>query len=123
MFDPLAALIQCRQSLLIAFNPIIRAIDFDPQISQLKTTFATGAALYIGFNEYGEYAYQLLFSRAKGDFIRWDNFDAKWPVETQPHHFHPKNAAQAVASPMIGDPAADMPILINELKKYFIHIN
>lgn len=71
-----------------------------------------GSKLYIRYNDFGEYSYQLDFSQKKDDRIRYDNFDDKWPVSSQPHHFHPRNGLEALESPMTGDPEHDMPLLI-----------
>lgn len=81
-------------------------------IYQLMLSFTTGIRLFIRYNEFEEYGYQIVFSRKKYDIARFDNFDDRWPVASSPHHFHPRNNKSVEKSPMIGLPAKDIPILI-----------
>lgn len=78
-------------------------------------TFLSGYKLYIRYNDYDEYFYQLIFSQKPYDRIRFDNFDDRWDVPTRPHHYHPRGQQLANESPMNGDPHNDMPILITFL--------
>lgn len=79
--------------------------------------FTKGYNLYIRYNDFGEYSYQLQFSSKKHDRIRYDNFDDKWLVTTKPNHFHRRGEVKGVLSPMKGFPEHNIPILIkNDLK-------
>ena len=71
-----------------------------------------GFRLYIRYNDYGEYSYQLIFSQKPNDRLRFDNYDNVWKVSTHPHHFHQRGEKNAIESPMTGDPNHDIPILI-----------
>ena len=90
----------------------IKIDELSEDLSQLKITLKTGLMLYIRYNEFGEYGYQIIFSPLKDDFSRFDNFDDRWDVSTNPHHFHKKGHKKALASPMSGIPDHDMPILV-----------
>ena len=85
----------------------------------IKITFFKGLVLYIRYNDYDEYSYQLIYSQKKLDRIRYDNYDDIWNVISKPHHFHPKGEKTAIESPMNGDPNYDVPILI---KKFLINL-
>ena len=37
--------------------------------------------------------------------------DVHWSVDSKPNHFHPRFMKEGLISPMVGDPARDMPIL------------
>jgi len=96
-------------------NDIIKD-ELDDTYSQLKLIFNSGIVLYIRYNEYGEYGYQIIFSPLKDDFSRFDNFDDRWDVPSKPHHFHKKGDKEAIASPMLGNPTHDIPILVKYLR-------
>ena len=81
----------------------------------LKITFFIGLVLYIRYNDYDEYSYQLVFSQEPFDRIRYDNYDNMWEVNSKPHHFHPRGEKTAIESPMNGDPKHDILILLKEL--------
>ena len=87
-------------------------LEINTSIYQLKLTFTTGSKLFIRYNEFEEYGYQLVISKKKYDTIRFDNFDDRWPVPSRPHHFHPKNNNPVRESPMVGLPSEDVPKLI-----------
>ena len=89
----------------------------DEIFSQLHIVFKSGLILYIRYNEYKEYGYQIIFSTEKNDFSRFDNFDDKWDVSTKPHHHHIKGSDIVIASSMIGEPTHDIPLLVAYLKK------
>jgi hypothetical protein len=72
--------------------------------------------LYIQYNKFREYGYQLVFSEKIDDQARFDNFDKNWDVKTKPHHFHPRNTDKAFSSPMKGEPEKDIPILCQLIK-------
>jgi len=77
----------------------------------------SGAVIFIRYNHYGEYGYQIKYSSQKNDFSIFDNFDDRWDVTTRPHHFHKKGSFKAVASPMLGNPTHDIPILVKFIKE------
>ena len=81
----------------------------------LKITFFKGLVLYIRYNDYDEFSYQLIFSQELLDRIRYDNYDDMWKVNSKLHHFHPRGDKTAIESPMNGDPNHDIPILFKEL--------
>ena len=85
----------------------------DEVLSQLKVTLKSGIILYIRYNEYGEYGYQIIYSPQKEDFSRFDNFDDRWDVSTKPHHFHEKGNRKILDSPMSGNPDHDIPIIVD----------
>ena len=115
--DPISKLIDARRILFQVLQKEIINIELDTSIYQLKILFSQGSILYIRYNKYNEYAYQIIFSKRKGDWVRYDNFDDRWPVSTRPHHFHSRYNNPTVESQMIGDPEKDMPKLIEYLKK------
>ncbi|MHA1799818.1 MAG: toxin-antitoxin system TumE family protein [Candidatus Helarchaeota archaeon] len=115
--DPISRLIDARRIIFQALQKEIINTELDTSIYQLKILFSQGSILYIRYNKYNEYAYQIIFSKHKGDWVRYDNFDDRWHVSTKPHHFHPRYNNPTVESPMIGDPENDMPKLIEYLKK------
>lgn len=84
--------------------------------NQRKYVFRDGSILYIVYNNAGEYAYQLLFSNQHLDRVRFDSKDKNWKVNSQPHHFHPRNSETGYTSPMVGDPEKDSKILVELIK-------
>ncbi len=94
----------------------IRSDELSENLSQLKVVLKSGIIIYIRYNEYGEYGYQIKFSPEKDDFLGFDNFDDRWDVSTKPDHFH-KGNVKVIASPMSGDPNHDIPIPVNIHKR------
>ena len=95
----------------------IKEIIIDDERPRLKITFLKGFKVYIRYNDFGEYSYQLTFSQKVEDRTRYDNFDKKWLVTTQPHHLHPRGELKAINSPMKGEPQHDIPLFIqNDIK-------
>ena len=76
--DPISYLIEARKFLFQALQSEIIETEINTAIFQLKIQFSQGTLLFIRYNEYNEYGYQLIFSKKKGDFVRYDNFDDKW---------------------------------------------
>ena len=76
----------------------------------------SGVVIYIRYNQFGEYGYQIIHSRNKNDFSRFDNYDDCWKVKTQPHHYHVKGGREVKSSPMSGNPESDMPILVKYIE-------
>ncbi len=77
----------------------IRSDELSENLSQLKVILKSGVIIYIRYNEYGEYGYQIKYSPEKNDFSRFDNSDDRWNVSTKPDHFH-KGNVEVIASPM-----------------------
>ena len=115
--DTISKLINARRFIFQALQKEIINSELDHSIYQLKILFSQGTVLYIRYNKYDEYAYQVIFSKRKGDWIRYDNFDDIWSVSTKPHHFHSRYNKPIMESRMIGDPEHDMPKLIEFLKE------
>jgi hypothetical protein len=82
-----------------------------PDLNRLKIEFTDGSILYIGYNKFGEYGYQLLFTSNELDRVRFDSMDALWSVGSKPNHFHPRFVKEGFNSPMVGDPVHDITIL------------
>ncbi|MHA2362608.1 MAG: toxin-antitoxin system TumE family protein [Candidatus Hodarchaeales archaeon] len=116
MIDPISYLQDCSKLIFSELQSEIIDLHINKSIYQLKITFTTGSILYIRFNEFEEYGYHLLFSKKKGDFVRWDNFDDRWPVASKPHHFHKRYDAGVSKSSMIGKPSSDIPKIIKFVK-------
>ncbi len=91
-------------------------VDEDRPILQLS--FYAGIRLYIRYNPYGQYSYQVDFSKKLNDRIRYDNYDDTWPVSTRPHHLHPQYKKEAIESPMNGDLEHDIPFLIKKIGEF-----
>jgi len=94
---------------------IIKSINFYPDTGTIKCIFTDGSVLYVRFNRYNQYSYNLIFSSIKYDRVRFDNFDDRWKVLTRPHHFHPRYDNLAYESLMNGDPDHDLPLFIKHL--------
>ena len=110
----LEKLIIARKILLENLLPKIKNEYIDDERPFLKISFFKGLILYIRYNDYQEYSYQLIYSQKPLDRIRYDNYDDMWNVKSKPHHFHPKEEKTAIESLMNGDPKHDMLILIKE---------
>lgn len=107
-------IITARKILLNALLSEIKSEYIDDERPFLKITFFKALVLYIRYNDYDEYSYQLIYSQKPLDRIRCDNYDDMWNVKSKPHHFHPRYEKNANESPMNGDPEHDIPILLNE---------
>ncbi|MHA1273429.1 MAG: toxin-antitoxin system TumE family protein [Promethearchaeota archaeon] len=116
MSDHILLLQRARKILINLLDIEIILEELDYHLSQLKIILKSGITIYIKYNEFEEYGYQIVFSPQKNDFSRFDNFDDRWNVSTKPHHFHDKNKNRVIESPMIGEPEHDMPILVNYIK-------
>ncbi len=108
-------LIVARKILLENLLTKIKIEYVDDERPFLEISFFKGLILYIRYNDYEEYSYQLIYSQKPLDRIRYDNYDDMWNVKSKPHHFHPKGEKTAIESSMNGDPKHDMLILIKEL--------
>ena len=108
-------LTSARKILLNKLLGEIKEEYLDDERPILKITFFKGLVLYIRYNDYDEYSYQLVFSQEPLDRIRYDNYDDMWEVNSKPHHFHPRGEKIAFESSMNGDPKHDISILLKEL--------
>ena len=108
---------EARNLLINLLGENIKEDEIDETISQLKITLKSGIILYVRYNEFGEFGYQVLYSTRKNDFSRFDNFDDKWEVSTKPHHLHERGNRNVVSSSMIGKPSHDIPLLIKYIMK------
>ncbi len=116
MISPLNSLQDARLLLLQSLSEEVLFDELRSDIYQLKVVLNSGIQLYFRYNEFNEYAYQIVFSAQKGDYARFDNYDDQWDVKTCPHHFHERDSKVVSSSPMIGIPSHDIPLLINYLK-------
>lgn len=103
---------EIKSILEISLRDKIKSVEIKILHNQLKTEFSDSSLLYIVYNEFGEYAYQLIFSNNKLDRIRFDSMDKNWEVDTNPNHFHPRFSKNGYNSPMTGKYENDLPILI-----------
>lgn len=117
MISHISLLQEARALIIKLLGESIRNDELNEAISQLRITLKSGLILYIKYNEFGEYGYQILYSPRKNDFARFDNFDDRWNVSTKPHHFHTRGNREVVVSSMKGNPAHDIPLLVNYIKK------
>ncbi len=115
----------CRKILELAHNLIIqnyskltREIILDKERPVLKIVFNIEVILYIRYNDFEEYSYNVIFSPNPDDQMRFDNYDDRWDVNTKPHHFHIRGLESSIESPMLGEPNHDIPILINLIRDY-----
>lgn len=81
---------EIKSILEISLRDKIKSVEIKILYNQLKTEFSDSSLLYIVYNDFGEYAYQLIFSNNKLDRIRLDSMDKNWEVDTNPNHFHPR---------------------------------
>lgn len=91
--------------------------NIDGDRPYIKISFRSGTILYIHYNDYDEYSYQIAYSQTENDWIRFDNFDAHWPVKTNPHHVHWFGQKIVKESSMNGNPNHDFTFLIRHLKE------
>ena len=113
------------EKLQLAFELLIDTLKSDLVFSELRKTkyevqliFSNQLVVYLRYNIFEEYGYNIIFSDMPYDRIRFDNLDDRWEVDTKPHHQHIRRKKQAISSPMNGNPAHDIPILVEFLKKY-----
>jgi hypothetical protein len=90
-------------------------LNFEPKLARLHAILRDNVQLYIRYNNYGEYSYTIIFSKASLDRCRFDNYDDRWEVSTRPHHFHPRKEKKAIQSIMTGIPEEDMPYLCESI--------
>lgn len=85
---------------------------------KVRAEFVVGGVIQVRLycnGEHTDYAYQLV--RDEKSILRWDNKEHFSTIASQPHHFH--NASEQVeASPLIGDPAHDLPFVLSYLATF-----
>nr|MDO8117651.1 DUF6516 family protein [Candidatus Sigynarchaeota archaeon] len=106
---------RARDLLLPALIHEITSVQLSDEHFMLRLDFGQHSILYIRYNDYQEYSYQILVSHQVSKSIRYDNFDDRWEVSSRPNHVHLANKTVA-SSPMNGDPVHDMPLLIKTLQ-------
>jgi hypothetical protein len=80
--------------------------------AELKSGDGLQVRLYLN-GEHADYAYQLF--RNDESVVRWDNKEHFPSIPSYPHHFH--NAADKIeSSPLNGDPAHDLPIVLKYIE-------
>jgi len=62
--------------------------------------------------EHTDYSYQIV--RGERPILRWDNKEHFRTTPTYPHHFHGPSG-RVEASPLNGDPAHDLPVVLDYL--------
>ncbi|TFG19435.1 MAG: hypothetical protein EU530_06230 [Promethearchaeota archaeon] len=117
MIDHIENLRRVRKLLLKSLEFEINYSEINEDLSQLKVLLKSGIIIYIKYNQFGEYGYQILYSRKRADWSRFDNYDDRWDVETRPHHLHERGNKVAQSSPMIGDPNKDVQKLVKYVRK------
>ena len=117
MVNHISNLKKARKLFLDLLGDHITNDDLVEDLFQLKIIFKTGQIVYIRYNEFNEYGYQILFSTKKNDSARFDNFDDRWEVSTKPHHFHKRGGNNVIKSSMNGEPTHDIHLLIKYLKE------
>jgi len=103
------------------FDKEINSLDLNYDSRKLHVILTDGIQIYIIYNDYGQYGYNILFSNLDLDRCRFDNYDAKWDVNSRPHHFHPRKKIGAESSKMTGTPKDDIPYLYKMLKSGKMH--
>ncbi|MCY3413249.1 MAG: hypothetical protein INQ03_16535 [Candidatus Heimdallarchaeota archaeon] len=114
MINSIEKLRIARELIALSLSQCILNESYKELFRELKFVISGGTVIYIKYNDFGEYGYQIMYSKKKGDYERFDNYDKEWDVKSKPHHFH--SLAGIKHSPMIGDPKQDIPELIKYLK-------
>ena len=122
MINHLQFLREARVLILNLLNKQIIDIELNESLSQLKVFLDSGETIFIRYNRFGEYGYQIIHSRNKSDFSRFDNYDDQWNVSTHPHHFHIRGGEKVQVSPMNGTPGHDISILVDYIRNSFNQI-
>jgi hypothetical protein len=105
-------LLQLAQSLLEKdLANLILSIHLRPSLKSITLELREGIFGHVKYNDFQEYGYNITFSSLALDRCRFDNYDNLWAVRSRPHHFHPRYAQNGFASPMVGDPEKDIPML------------
>lgn len=103
------------QGLILKLANHIITAEINIILNELKITFKSGIILYIRYNDFDEYGYHLMYSSKSGDYVRFDNYDKNWDIDSRPHHFHLRYKKGVQISPMDGSPDNDASYLIEFL--------
>ena len=106
---------KARELLVPTLIRTITGVHLSDEHYTLRIDFEQHSILYVKYNDYQEYSYQILLSHQGSKSIRYDNFDDRWDVSSRPNHVHMADKT-VVASPMNGDPVHDMPLLIKVIQ-------
>jgi hypothetical protein len=85
---------------------------------KVRADLVSGGGLQVRlyFNDrHIDYAYQLF--RNEQPVLRWDNTEHFPGIATYPHHFHAP-AGHVGDSPLTGDPAHDLPVVLDYLTTF-----
>ena len=82
------------------FDKEINSLDLNYDSRKLHVILTDDIQIYIIYNDYGQYGYNILFSNLDLDRCRFDNYDDKWDVNSRPYHFHPRKKIGAESSKM-----------------------
>lgn len=93
----------------------IIASEFNSRFKRLSLTLSDATRVFVQFNDHDEYSYSIVFSALELDRIRFDNHDTVWNVPSKPHHVHLRHEEEGRESPMCGNPAMDMTILVEAI--------
>ncbi len=102
-------------------NSLIYELNLDLEHFRLFILLQDGIKIYIRYNNYNQYSYNVIFSDSELDRCRFDNFDETWENSTQPHHFHPRLKKEGEISPMDGSQEHDISLLCNLIKTQEIY--
>ena len=75
-------LFEAKEILQEHYSDKITQIILEDERPVLKIEFNLGNILYIRYNDFDEYSYQLLFFQQEYDRIRFDNYDKIWDVSS-----------------------------------------
>jgi hypothetical protein len=81
--------------------------------AELRSASILQIRLYIN-RPHIDYAYQIVLDQTP--IMRWDNKEHFPSISSFPHHFH-QSDYKVVASPLIGDPEHDLPLVLELLRK------
>ncbi len=117
----ISKLLEAKEILEQLFGKEINSLDLNQDSRKLHVILTDGIQIYIIYNDYGQYGYNILFSNLDLDRCRFDNYDDKWDVNSRPHHFHPRKKIGAESSKITGTPKDDIPYLYKMLKSGKLH--
>ncbi|MFX0139639.1 MAG: DUF6516 family protein [Candidatus Hodarchaeota archaeon] len=90
--------------------------ELDLDAGRLKFTLKNRIIIFIRYNNFQQYSYVIQFSLKQDDRVRFDNFDARWNVNSSPHHCHPRFRRDGIESNFSGNPESDLPVLCKIIK-------
>lgn len=107
-----------QSSQLVRNVNVLETLQFSDDKFALKARadLASGDVLQVRLYQnvqHTDYAYQLF--RDEFSVVRWDNKEHFSSLSSYPHHFHTASD-QAESSPLTGDPAHDLPLVLKYLE-------